>query len=173
MIPTCLLCLTAAALADELPTRKAGLWELKMEFEGHRIPIQSMQQCTDAAADKQMTSGFGNGSAEACPDRHITKSGGTITVDSVCDIAGAKVTSHAVISGQFDSAYTVNVTTKREGGRPLPHVAPGGVSHMTMQAKWLGPCAKDQRPGDVIMPGGMKINILDIGAMPGGRPHRP
>jgi hypothetical protein len=33
---------------------------------------------------------------------------------------------------------------------------------MTMSAKWLGPCAADQRPGDMIMPNGMKINILDL-----------
>jgi hypothetical protein len=33
---------------------------------------------------------------------------------------------------------------------------------MTMTATWLGPCAADQRPGDMIMPGGMKMNILDI-----------
>jgi hypothetical protein len=35
-----------------------------------------------------------------------------------------------------------------------------------MAAKWLGPCAAGQRPGD--MPGGQKMNILDLqGAMPG------
>ena len=30
---------------------------------------------------------------------------------------------------------------------------------MTMDAKWLGPCAADQKPGDMIMSNGMKINI--------------
>jgi hypothetical protein len=37
-----------------------------------------------------------------------------------------------------------------------------------MAAKWLGPGAAGQRPGDMIMPGGQKMNILDLqGAMPG------
>jgi hypothetical protein len=41
------------AWAAELPTRKAGLWEIKMEFQCHsRLPMQTMKQCTDAPSDK-------------------------------------------------------------------------------------------------------------------------
>jgi len=150
------------ASADEMPTRKPGLWELKMAFKGARMPVQSMQQCTDASTDKVMMSNFGNAGQGACPERHIKNSGSTITMDSVCHIGGAKVTSHAVITGSFDSAYSVDMTSRREGGPPLPHVAPGGVTHMTMEAKWLGPCAPGQRPGDIIMSGGMTINVLNL-----------
>lgn len=28
-------------------------------------------------------------------------------------------------------------------------------------AKWLGACAADQKRGDIVMPGGTKINIKD------------
>jgi hypothetical protein len=31
---------------------------------------------------------------------------------------------------------------------------------MTLYAEWLGPCGADQRPGDVIMPNGTKVNVL-------------
>jgi Protein of unknown function (DUF3617) len=165
---------TLPAVADELPTRKPGLWELKMAFEGGRMPVQSMQQCTDATTDKLMTNNFGNAGQGACSERHIKTSGSTITVDSVCSFGGAKVTTHAVVTGSFDSAYNVDVISHREGGRPLPHVAPGGKSHMTMNAKWLGPCARGQRPGDIIMPGGMSINVQDMQQrMRGGGPPRP
>jgi hypothetical protein len=46
---------------------------------------------------------------------------------------------------------------------------------MTMTAKWLGPCAAGQRPGDMIMPNGMKMNILDLqkGMRPPGMPGAP
>jgi hypothetical protein len=33
---------------------------------------------------------------------------------------------------------------------------------MTMEAKWLGPCAADQKPGDIIMSNGVKINIPEM-----------
>jgi hypothetical protein len=32
---------------------------------------------------------------------------------------------------------------------------------MTINAKWLGPCKPGQKPGDIVMPGGMKINPQD------------
>jgi hypothetical protein len=37
---------------------------------------------------------------------------------------------------------------------------------MTIDAKWLGPCAADQKPGDMII-AGRKMNVRDIPAVPG------
>ena len=49
LIAACLLIAAAPALALDLPTRKAGLWEIKMEFQGRsNLPMQTMKQCTDA-----------------------------------------------------------------------------------------------------------------------------
>lgn len=156
------LLLAAPASALDMPTRKAGLWEINMEFQGHsNLPVQSMKQCTDAAADKLMTLNFG-GAAQHCSKQDVSNSGGTITVDSVCKFGEVTSTSHAVVSGDFNSAYTVEVTSTREGGRPIPGVAPGGQSHMKIAAKWVGPCAAGQRPGDVVMGNGMTMNVLDL-----------
>jgi len=33
---------------------------------------------------------------------------------------------------------------------------------MTMEGKWLGPCAADQKSGDLIMGNGVKVNILEV-----------
>lgn len=168
----------APAFAFDMPTRKAGLWELKMEFVGSNLPGREMKQCTDATADKLMTANFGGSTQESCSKHDVSNSGGVITVNSVCKFGEATSTSHAVISGSFDSAYTVEVTSKREGGRPMPGLAPGGETHMKITAKWLGPCESGQRPGDIVMNNGMTINILDMQKMgagmhpPGGMPRR-
>ena len=160
------------AFALDLPTRKAGLWELKMEFQGRDIPAQLMQQCTDANTDKLMTLNFGGAAERNCQKRDVQNNGGTITVDSVCSFGETTTTSHAIVSGDFNSAYTIQIDSTRQGGRPIPGVAPGGESHMTIAAKWLGPCASGQKPGDVMMGNGMKMNVLDIQKM-GGAPGRP
>jgi hypothetical protein len=39
---------------------------------------------------------------------------------------------------------------------------PDGKMTMAMDAQWLGPCAADQSPGDVIMSNGMKINVPEM-----------
>jgi hypothetical protein len=53
-------------------------------------------------------------------------------------------------------------------------VGPG--INMVVAAKWLGPCHADQKPGDMIMPGGVKMNLRDLGngiGVPGGAPGAP
>lgn len=162
----------APALALDLPTRKAGLWDIKMVFEGRNIPPQTMKQCTDAASDKLMTYNFGGSAERNCQKQDIKNSGGTITIDSVCTSGDTTSTSHAVVSGDFNSAYTVEVNSKREGGRPVRGGAPGGETHMTIAATWAGPCAAGQKPGDVVMSNGMTMNVLDIqkGIAPRGMP---
>ncbi len=80
--------------------------------------------------------------------------------------SGATVTSHADITGDFNAAYTVKVTSHSQGG------AAGGPrdSTMTLQAKWLGACKADQKAGDVVMPGGFKMNVKDMEKLKGLMP---
>jgi hypothetical protein len=163
----------APAFALDMPVRKAGLWELKMEFGGRDLPAQVMRQCTDAAADKMMNLNFGGSNEQACSKQDVKNAGGTITIDSVCKFGPATTTSHAVVTGSFDSAYTVEVTSTSQGGPPLPGQTPGATSRMSIAAKWLGPCAAGQKPGDVIMSNGMKMNVLDMPRAPGAAPKRP
>jgi Protein of unknown function (DUF3617) len=143
------------ALAAELPSRKPGLWEVKMSFENRNVPGQTMQQCIDASTDQAMQSNMGPYSQGACAKRDIQRSANSITIDSTCTFSGKTTTSHAVVTGSFDSAYTMTMTSQNES-------VPGGSTTMTMSAKWLGPCAANQKPGDMIMGNGMKMNILDM-----------
>ena len=67
------------------------------------------------------------------------------------------MTTHAEIVGDFNSAYTVTSKShsdKGPNGNPLDTVS-------TIEAKWLGPCKADQKPGDIVMPGGFKLNVKD------------
>lgn len=160
-----LLPCASPALALDMPARKPGLWELKMEFEGRNLPAQVMRQCVDLETDKLMNMNFGGSNEQACSKQEMSRNGNGITIDSVCKFGEATTTSHAVMTGSFDSAYTVRVTSTRSGGPPLPGMAPGAETHMTIAAKWLGPCTAGQKPGDVIMANGMTINVLDLQKM--------
>jgi hypothetical protein len=173
LIVTAAILAAAPALALDLPTRKAGLWELKMIFEGRNLPPTVMKHCTDAATDRLMNANFGGSNEQACSKQDMKTSGGTITIDSVCKFGEATTSSHAVITGSFDSAYTMKVASTRQGGPPMPGVAPGAETHMTIEAKWTGACAAGQKPGDVIMSNGMSMNVLDMQKMRGAPPKRP
>jgi hypothetical protein len=143
--------LTPASAAD-LPARKPGLWEVKTTIEGNPRAL-TVQQCIDASTDQMLQSSAGPFSAPACPDREVKKSDGSMTIDSRCTLNGKPASAHAIVTGSFDHAYTMTVTS--EGGE-LPAVK------MTIEGKWLGACAADQKAGDVIMPGGVKINVPEL-----------
>jgi hypothetical protein len=146
-----------AASAVELPTRKAGLWEMKMVRTGSPLPDMTMQHCTDETTDKAMSSSFSPMSKDACSRNDIQKTATGYTTDSVCTVGGISVTSHSETSGDFNSAYAVKVTSHSQGGPSGPR-----DTTMTVEAKWLGACKADQKPGDILMPGGRKMNVKDM-----------
>lgn len=155
-----------AAAAVEMPTRKAGLWEIKMQRAGGPLPEMTMQHCTDETTDKQMTSTFSPMSKDICTKSELVQTATGYSKDDVCTVNGTTVTSHADITGDFNSAYTVKITSRNQD-------APSGVprdSTMTLEAKWLGACKADQKAGDIVMPGGFKINVKDMEKLKGLMP---
>jgi hypothetical protein len=163
----CLVLSASAASAVDLPTRKAGLWEMKMVKTGSSMPDVTMQHCTDETTDKAMSTAASPMMKDLCSKQDIQKTATGYVSDSVCGVGGVQMTSHGEITGDFNSAYTVKTTTHSEGG-------PAGVHDgtMTIEAKWLGACKPDQKPGDIIMPGGMKMNIKDMEKLKGLLPKQ-
>jgi len=167
-VGVCLLALLPVreAGAVELPLRKPGLWELKMVRAGSPQPAMTMQHCTDETTDKAMSTSFAPMSKEICSKHDIQQTATGYVTDSVCSLAGVSMTSHSEIAGDFNSAYTIKTTSHSEGG-------PAALSRdttMTIEAKWLGPCKPDQKPGDVVMPGGFKVNVKDAEKLKGLTP---
>jgi Protein of unknown function (DUF3617) len=162
---TCLLALLPAhdARAVELPTRKAGLWEMKMVRAGSPMPEMTMQHCTDETTDKAMSTAFSPMSKEVCSKQEVKQTATGYASDSVCNVAGFAMTSHSDVTGDFNSAYSVKTSSHTEGG---PSGMPRDTT-MTIEAKWLGACKPDQKPGDIVMPGGFKINVKDAEKLKG------
>ena len=159
----------SGAVAVELPVRKAGLWEMKVLSTGAPSPEMTMQQCTDETTDKDMSTAFSPMAKEMCSKQDIQKTSAGYVTDSVCGIAGMTIKSHAEITGDFNSAYTVKSTSHSEGGS-----AGGGRDNTTtIEAKWLGACKGDQKAGDIVMPGGMKMNIKDMEKLKALIPKQP
>jgi len=146
------------ALAVEMPIRKAGLWEMKVVRTGSATPEMTMQHCTDESTDKDMSSTFSPMAKEMCSKQDIQKTATGYVSDSVCNVGAMSITSHSDIVGDFSSAYTVKSSSHHEGG---PASVPRD-STTTVEAKWLGACKPDQKPGDIVMPGGMKMNVKDM-----------
>ena len=151
-----------AASADELPLRKAGLWEMKITKVGSQLPEMTMQHCTDPSTDKDMANSVSPLAKQICTKQETVKTATGFVSDSVCTVAGVSMTSHSDITGDFNSAYSVTTKAHMDKG-------PEQLRDTTtrIDAKWLGDCKADQRPGDILMPGGFKLNVKDAEKLKG------
>jgi hypothetical protein len=163
-LPAVLPALNASAV--EMPVRKAGLWEMKIVRTGSPLPEMTMQHCTDEAIDRDMNTGRAPAARDVCSKRDIEKTATGYVSDFACTVGGASITSHSEITGDFNSAYTVKSVSHTEGG---PAALPRDAK-TTIEAKWLGACEPGQKPGDIMMPGGFKLNIKDAEILKGLAP---
>jgi hypothetical protein len=154
----CSLALTLAAsfavAAQELPLRKPGLWELKIARNGSGLAELTMQHCTDVATDREMNNTVSPLAKQVCSKQEVQKTATGWVANSVCSVGAGAVTSHSEVTGDFNSAYTIITASHSDKGF-------ANLQDLTtkVEGKWLGACKPDQKPGDVIMPGGLKLNV--------------
>ncbi|MFT4075830.1 MAG: DUF3617 family protein [Asticcacaulis sp.] len=147
-----------AALAGTSPIlQKPGLWEISTEVQGLPKGIVS-QLCVDEALSGRMAEiglkGM-NGNTH-CSQKNVVRTGSTLDIDSVCEMIGHTVTSHIHMEMVGDSEYhqTVTATT-------TPPMTGDGKSTTRITGKRTGDCPTDMKGGDMVMPGGMKMNMYD------------
>src|ERR1700689_2142985 len=79
--------------AEDLPIRKAGLWEIRMAHTGSPLPALTMQHCTDESVDKDMNNVVSPMAKQICSKQDIQKTATGYAADSVCSVAGTSVSS--------------------------------------------------------------------------------
>jgi hypothetical protein len=146
------------AQAQDVPKRKSGLWEVKRTTARTEGKPRIVQMCIDEASDnaiRQLAEGMRN---ETCKTDKLRRDGDQLIVDAVCKLGQTytTATTHAVITGKFDSAY--NIESKSTYDPPMRGKAEGSA---VLEARWLGACKPDQRPGDYILSNGLKLRASD------------
>ena len=126
-----------------------------------------MQHCTDASTDRDMNNTVSPIARQICAKQDVQKTATGFIVDSVCSVGGGTMTSHSELTGDFNSAYTIVTTSHSDKGFV-------NLRDLTtrIEGKWLGACKADQKPGDVIMAGGFKVNIKEAEKMRGQVPSK-
>jgi hypothetical protein len=145
--------------ADELPVRKAGLWDIKIKLTGGAAPTAMMRHCTDESVDRQMSTLFNPLAPHPCTKTMVQKEGDHYTVNGSCSVDEKSVKVMSDVSGDFQSAYTVVTETKVQDDPDSDPV----LSSMTLEGTYAGACKWGQKPGDVMMAGGLKVNVKTMG----------
>jgi hypothetical protein len=147
------------------PQRKPGYWVETIQSDRSPTPIVS-KWCFDAASDRRMpVLPKGPRRAGSCPKFAISKDGDNYVVDSVCNLgqSGMTITSHAVISGDYTSKYSIVSTVDVEGASDPAH---NGKHSTSVTAVYQGAdCPSELSPGQMERPDG---TVEDMAQLRGG-----
>lgn len=157
------LCTTAAMAAVDLPTMKPGLWETQVTRDAAPSKAPATRMCIDTATQKEMMA-MGMGAAKSmCAKNDIRRDGMKVYGNSECKIGDSTMKSQSVTTFSGDSSYKIDVDATYD-----PPFMGRAASKTHIDAKWTGACPADMQPGDVMLPGGQKINMHSV--MGGGNP---
>ena len=155
-----LLGLVTATMAADLPKRKSGLWEITTTSSTRAKAApggMTMSMCTDEKSDANWLQ-MGQQSVQSkCSKQETTVERDRVLFSSVCNFGKTTATTKGVASGDFNKEYKVETNSTYD-----PPLSGMKEASNTIVAKWLGPCKAGQKPGDMIMPNGMTMNMNDM-----------
>jgi hypothetical protein len=156
-IAAVLAAVAATAGAQDLPTRRPGLWEITMQQPN--AGSQVVRQCIDETTDRQMQQ-LGQGIArENCSKNAWRRDGERYVSESECRIGSTTAVSRSVFGGDFAKSYRGEVVSRFD-----PPLAGMSQTKTTIAARWVSACPGGWKPGDMEMPGMGRMNVNELGA---------
>jgi hypothetical protein len=151
----------AAPTAFVAPKRKPGLWEQTISMAQMK---QATQLCVDDALEAKMGWWGQQATKDMCAKANFSRGpDGSLSFTSECDLgAMGHTVTRGKATGDFSSAYKVELVSVTTGSTS-PQM--NGEHKSVIEAAWKGPCPAGMKGGDMVMPGGMKMNLMDMAAM--------
>jgi hypothetical protein len=148
------ICAAGTAFAQDIK-RKPGLWDIHSTVMGMNTGVQ---QCVGPASDDLMARPQRDGQRPECDPPQISRQSDGVHIHSVCKIPNRTVTTDGLFTGSFDTAYKGKLTSRIDP--PQNGVA---TTEIAIDARWTGPCAAGQKPGDTVVStsGGQRIDMND------------
>lgn len=154
----CLLVLVDGTLghAGDFAWRKAGLWNVSIRKDGESVMrAVKVQQCSDAASEPDVLLSILPGQ-ERCAPLEVVRSSAGMVIKTHCEVHDIKVDSQMTMSGNFGVAYRGKFNVRYASGSvPAPQ-----MGDVLFEARWIGPCAPSQHPGDMVLSNGITVNVL-------------
>lgn len=134
------------AHADDIPHRKAGLWEVTTQPSTPEAKPKTHKLCLDRDTEALLNRMSSGTLQEDCSKHDMHVSGGKLLMHSVCALGGSQQTSDVVVTFSGDTSYTAEVHSKYE-----PPFMGRTEGKITQQGKWVSACPAGMQPGDMVM----------------------
>jgi hypothetical protein len=149
---------SASGGSDELPMRKAGLWQLTTTMDEGMGPREhAFKMCIGADMEQNTVRASLTDHKQNCKTYQVNQTGGATTVDAECTFNGADVSSRTEMSGDFKQDFEIKIesTTIQSGGNQSRSVK----RTIKQTGHYLAEACGDLAPGEAMGPDGNKIAV--------------
>ena len=156
----------------DLPTRRAGQWEIRMQAaqQPQGMPEMVVKTCIDQATDRRMMQSGMSMLQQNCEKREMRRDGSNYVIEAVCQMGPMRMTSNTTISGDFQASYSVRSSATIQ----MPNQANPQTTNTVQEARWVSAsCTDGMVPGDILLPTGQKMNINSMPSMTPGQQPAP
>ena len=167
LLTACLLLPTASVAGTEpeaMPRMAGGLWDITMSMQG-TVAGQTFtrvdepgQVCVATGETRPMFPDFDRSRVTGCTSSRPTRQAdGSWRKEAECMLPGGRRAAYvSVFQGDMEQAFTLRMNFRAsDPAKPDRDMTSVQVSDL----RRLGPCAPDQRPGDVIIAGNVVLNL--------------
>jgi hypothetical protein len=153
--------LSSFAAGDDisLPTRKAGLWEMKTTMdEGGGPREHTIRMCIEADMERNTVQANILEHLESCK-KYEVKRGDVTTVDAECKFNGADVISYTEMRGDFTKAFEVKIKSTTIPPMTTQAQTVSIKRTIVQNGAYVGESCGELQPGEASSADGTKVMV--------------
>jgi hypothetical protein len=155
-----LLPVVPAVAEETLPSRKAGMWELKTSMDEGRGPReQSMKLCIDAEMEANTVKASLAEHKQNCEKYEIKKDGGKTVVSMVCTFNGRHVESLTEMDGDFSKSFNIKIASTTADTRESTQQTITVKRVILQDGTYLGESCGELKGGEAMAADGTKLMV--------------
>jgi hypothetical protein len=156
----------AAAIAAPpaaIPPLRPGLWEATTVSAGRPQPRPAMtRMCLDQQTQRHVLDQLTLAMPRMCSRNQAAMRGGRFVTDSSCTFGASTIEGRTETTFFRDTGYRTEVV-----GRVGPTGQAAPIQKAVIDARYAGTCPKGMKPGDMVLPNGLTLNLVQMSAMLG------
>ena len=155
-----LLLPTTVLAAGEPPPLHPGLREaLTSSPDRPRASAQVTRMCIDGQTQRRVLQQASVAMLRMCSRHEYGMQAGRFVTNSYCTFAGSILEGRTETTFYRDTAYHTEVVGRMmQPGRTVP------AQKTIIDARHVGKCPAGMKAGDMMLPNGLRLNILDMGS---------
>ena len=150
-----------AATTLDIPALRPGLWEATTTAPNRSQTHPAVTRvCIDKQTQRHILDQLAFAMPRMCSRNQYEMRGGRFMTDSSCTFGASTIEGRTETTFLRDTAYRTEVV-----GRVGPTGRIAETQRTVIDGRHVGPCPAGMKPGDLVLPNGLTLNLLQLSAV--------